>query len=372
MLFFAASFNLIIPELNNYLSNLGGAELKGLIIGLFTLSAGLARPFSGKLSDVIGRKRVMVVGLAVCMIISLLYPLVVSVGFFLFLRFIHGFSTGFFPTGATALITDELPEDIRGRGMGIWGTFMSLGIGIGQGMSSLVADWFTMNGLFVTAALLSAVSYILMLKIEETLPDPQPFRLRQLVIKSDEVVEWKVLPVAIIMFLSSSCSGVIFVLSPDIATFLKIDNKGWFFLFYVLSTIGVRLFTGRLSDRIGRRQTLLIGMALLSLSMVIIGYSTNVVWFTLSAILFGVATGTCSPTIFAWTADLSPDHRRGIGAGTTFIAMEFGILFGSLVTNWIYTNKPDSILHVFLFGGAMAGLCIVYLIWHLLRRESLT
>ncbi len=372
MLFFGASFNLIIPELNRYISELGGAGYKGLIIGLFTLSAGIARPFSGKLSDVIGRKRVMVVGLVVCMIVSLLYPLVVSVAFFLFLRFIHGFSTGFFPTGATALITDELPEDIRGRGMGIWGTFMSLGIGIGQGLSSPVASWITMDGLFITAAVFAAISYILMLKIEETLPDPQPFRLRHLMIKGDEIVERKVLPVAIIMFLSSSCSGVIFVLVPDIATFLKIDNKGWFFLFYVLSTIGVRLFTGRLSDRIGRRQTLLMGMTLLALSMALIGYSTDVMWFTLSAVLFGVATGTCSPTIFAWTADLSPDHRRGIGVGTTFIALEFGILFGSLVTNWIYTNKAESILYVFLFGCSMASLCIVYLIWHLWRRESAT
>lgn len=369
-MFFTTSFNLIIPELNDYISNLGGAAYKGLVIGLFTLSAGISRPFSGKLSDIIGRKKVMTIGVIFCLITSLFYPILVSIPLFLMLRFIHGFSTGFFPTGSTALLTDELPEHLRGSGMGICGTFISLGIGVGQGLSSTFKYWFTMDGLFIAAACFALIAYFLMLRIEETLPDPQKFRWRSLLLKKDELIEPNVIPVAIVMFLSASCSGVIFVLSPDIAAFLKIENKGWFFLFYVISTIAVRLLTGRLSDRIGRRQTLLIGMILLSTSMVFIGFSNSVLWFTLSAILFGVATGTTSPTIFAWTADLSPPHRRGIGAGTMFIALEFGILFGSLVTNVIYQNTAASVVNVFVFGGSMAALCVIYLVWHLTSRES--
>ncbi len=50
---------MLIPELPSYLSNLGGSEYKGLIIALFTLTAGLSRPFSGKLTDTIGRKPVL-------------------------------------------------------------------------------------------------------------------------------------------------------------------------------------------------------------------------------------------------------------------------------------------------------------------------
>ena len=45
MFFFMSSFNLIIPELNNYISILDGADKKGLIITLFTISAAISRPF---------------------------------------------------------------------------------------------------------------------------------------------------------------------------------------------------------------------------------------------------------------------------------------------------------------------------------------
>src|SRR5690606_14485188 len=52
---FFGSFNMIIPELPSYLESMGGGEYKGLIVSLFTLTAGLSRPLSGKLADKVGR-----------------------------------------------------------------------------------------------------------------------------------------------------------------------------------------------------------------------------------------------------------------------------------------------------------------------------
>jgi len=59
---FAGSFNMIVPELPAYLEGMGGGDQKGLIIALFTITAGLSRPFSGKLTDTVGRLPVMYVG----------------------------------------------------------------------------------------------------------------------------------------------------------------------------------------------------------------------------------------------------------------------------------------------------------------------
>jgi MFS family permease len=372
--FFTASYNLIIPELNDFITQLGGKEMKGFIIGLFTVSAGLTRPFSGKLSDRIGRKKVMFTGIAIAILVSLLYPVsaTVSVWFFLLLRFLHGFSVGFYPTGATALVTDLLPEKLRGNGMGLWGTFLSLGIGVGMGLSSKTVDYLGHNGLYFASAAFACISLILLVRVEETQKETESFRLEHLLIRKDEFIERNVIPVAVVMFLSATCSGVIFVLSPDIADSLHIHNKGWFFIWYVISTIGVRLFAGTLSDKIGRRQTLLIGLTLLTVSMLLIGLTHGIFWFTFSAALFGIATGINAPSIFAWTADLSPAHRRGIGSGTMFIALEAGVFLGSVVTNLIYTNAISSITNAFLFAASMAFLCVVYLVWHILKRESAT
>ena len=74
-LFFSTSYNMLIPELPSYLSSLGGSEYIGLIIALFTLTAGLSRPFSGVLTDKIGRKPVMVFGALICVVCGLFYPI---------------------------------------------------------------------------------------------------------------------------------------------------------------------------------------------------------------------------------------------------------------------------------------------------------
>jgi len=370
MFLFMTSFNLIMPELNQFITALGGADQKGLIISLFTISAGISRPFSGKLSDLIGRKKVMRAGIIICFIVSLLYPLSFSIWFFLLLRFLHGFSAGFTPTGATALVTDILPEDRRGAGMGIWGTFISLGIGIGQSLGSYIEQTMGIDNLFMISAMTAAIAAIFLEFVSETLKNTQSFHPKQFLITWRDVFEPSVLPSAVVMFLSAMCSGIIFVLTPDLSGYLGINNKGFFFGTYVISTIIIRLFTSSLSDHIGRRKALLIGMSILMISMLLIAFANSLTSYIVSSVVFGLATGMSSPTLFAWTADLSHEDRRGVGAGTMFIALEFGIMAGSLSTLLTYNNDFQSIKWAFIFGAAAAFTCILYLVWHLKYRHS--
>jgi len=351
---------------------MGGENRKGLIFFLFSISAAISRPFSGKLSDTIGRKKVMYIGIIISIVATLFYPITEVVFYFLLLRFLHGFGAGFLPTGATALVTDILPEHKRGKGMGIWGVFISLGFGVGQIFASPIRTELGLTNLFFIAAILGVFSAILISFVKETLPNPQKFKLSLLKVKWNDVFEPSVMPAAIVMFLSVTSSGIIFVVTQDLPGYFGLDNKGWFFGFYTLSTIFVRFFSGGLSDSIGRRKTLLIGMCIMLLSISLLAFSTEWIQFTISAIVFGIATGITSPTLFAWTADLSHIDRRGVGAGTLFIALELGIMFGSASTMLTYDNTIATIPIVFSVGITLMLINISYLIWHLKYRESKT
>ncbi len=368
MFLFMTSFNLILPELNSLLTKQGGEKYLGLILVLFTLSSAIARPFSGKLSDIVGRKLVMLIGIAISIITTILYPIFGGISIFLALRFIHGFSVGFLPTGATALMTDILKPEHRGSGMGIWGTFISLGIGVGWSLSSYAVYFFGVNGMFVISVLLGVAAAYMFTLVEETLPQKLRFKLSQMKLGWTEIFEPRVIPSAIVTFLSAFCSGVIFVLTPEHVKFLSIENKGLFFTFYVGCTIFVRLFTGKLSDKYGRRKMILIGMVIMAFSMYMIATCENIYEFIFSSILFGLATGIVSPTIFAWTADLSLPNRRGIGAGTMFIALELGIMAGAAMTLLIYDKTWLSITHSFLIAMLMCIVSIVYLTLHLIFK----
>lgn len=364
------SFNLILPEMNGFISQLGGSTVKGSIIFLFSVAAGVSRPFAGKLADLIGRKRSVYIGLGIAIAASLSYPFISWLGFFFLLRFVHGLSAGFAPIGATALLTDMLPPDRKGAAMGLWGTFISLGIGVGQALGSYIFAHSNYDALFMSAAGFGIISVVLLTPIKETLPNSIRFKWSQLLIKWDDVVEPTVKPAATIMLLTAISSGVIFVLSPDYSAFLGIANKGYFFGIYVLSTIGVRLVFSSVSDRIGRRETMFIGCILLVLSMTLLGFSNTIWSYTIAAGIFGLATGISSPTLFAWTADLSLAHRRGTGSGTLFIALEIGILIGSGLTFLFYHNTIES-AQTCMFIAAGFGAVALILLFLQLRKVRL-
>ena len=369
MFCFMLSFNLILPEMNQFISALGGAAYKGSIIFLFSIAAGLSRPYAGKFADIMGRKKTMNIGLLITILVSLAYPFTRSIGLLFALRFIHGLSAGFSPTSATALLTDLLPEKRRGAAMGIWGTFISLGIGVGQALGSYIYSQSNYDVLFLSAAGFGFIAVIFSALIKETLVNKQAFSWSILKLKTQDIIEKPVKPAALIMFLTAISSGMIFVLTPDVSDFLQIGNKGYFFGIYVLTTIFMRLFFSSLSDRIGREQTLLIGCLFLITSMLLLANAQTQISYTLAAAVFGLATGISSPTLFAWTADLSLPERRGTGSGTMFIALEGGILFGSGLTFIFYTNTLESAQLLFNIAGGFAVVALIALIFQIQRKK---
>ncbi len=372
LLAFMISFNLFLPELNDFLTEMGGSTLKGFIFFMFSITAALARPFSGKLADTIGRKKVMYLGIIIGTIAILLYPVFEIVAVFLSLRLLHGFSAGFLPTGATALITDILPVKGRGVAMGIWGTFISVGFGFGNFFAGMIKDAIGLDGLFILAAGFCVLSGILIYFVRETHTNPQPFRFSMLQISFSDIFEVTVRPAAFVMFCSAVSTGIMFVTSPDMSGYMGLENKGWFFAFYMSSTILVRIFASSLSDVIGRRKTLIIGLSMMGIAMATIGFSKEWIQYSVGATLFGIATGVSTPTVFAWLADLSPSHRRGVASGTVFIALEFAIMFGAVVTLGMYNNTVGTIPYCYLVGTLFSIIGVLYLLWHMKYKTSLT
>ena len=158
---------MLIPDLPSYLTSLGGAEYKGLIISLFTVTAMASRPFSGKLADTVGRVPVMMVGSLVCFVCSLMYPLFTTVTGFLLLRLIHGFSTGFKPTGQAAYLSDIIPAERRGEAMGLLGTASSIGLAGGPAVGGLISNQFGLDMMFYCSSAFALISAVILAGIKE-------------------------------------------------------------------------------------------------------------------------------------------------------------------------------------------------------------
>jgi MFS family permease len=359
---FFASFNLIIPELPDYLTSLGGGAHKGLIIPMFTLTAAISRPFSGRLTDTVGRIPVMIYGVIVCIVAGLLYPVMVTIAGFFFLRLLHGMSTGFKPTATSAYVGDIAPVSRRGEAMGIMGMFGSLGMAAGPAIGSLVAHRFGYDIMFYASSVFALLSILVVIRMPETLMPVQAFRWRLLKLRWKDVLEPRAYPAAIVMLLTTTSFGTILTLIPDLSKHLGLTNKGLFFTIFTISSLFTRLIAGRFSDRFGRVPVLGTGVMLYAITMLIIGYSGSLAVFYLAGILFGMAVGITSPTIFAWTVDLAHPQHRGRALATMFIALEIGIGIGGIVSGYSYNNDPDNFALAFIIPSVMCFLSVIYLV----------
>lgn len=368
---FFSSFNMIIPELPSYLERLGGGEYKGLIIALFTLTAGASRPFSGKLADTVGRIPVMIFGALVCFFCGFLYPLANSVLLFLVIRFFHGFSTGFKPTGTSAYVADIVSSSRRGEAMGFLGLCSSLGMAAGPAIGSYIAQVTSFNMMFYTSSGVAIFSVLILGGMKETLVQRQSFRFSLLKLSRHEILEPNVINPCVVLLLTTFSFGIVLTITPDLSDALGLENRGLFFTCFTAASVAVRFFAGKASDKFGRVLVLKVAVFLLVTSMVLMSLAESVTLFLVAAVIFGLSAGMNTPTIFAWTIDLSHEQHRGRAMATMYIALEAGIGLGAFFSGWIYGNDPQRFSLVFGLGAILAVLALVFLQWGGVRRKMI-
>jgi MFS family permease len=361
---FSASFQMIIPELPDHLTSLGGADYKGYIIALFTLTAGLSRPFSGKLTDTIGRVPVMIFGSLVCVVASAFYPFVTTVLGFLMLRFSHGFSTGFKPTATSAYVADLVEADKRGEAMSALGVSGALGMSIAPMIGSEMTKYIGFNAMCGVSSLFALLSVVILISnMPETLKNKEKFILSHLKISRHEIFDVQALPPFIVQLLLSFASGVCLTLIPDLSKEIGIANKGLFFGISTGSSLAIRLVAGKASDTLGRVVVMRWTALGVIISMALIGFGQTMPIFYLAAILYGLSWGMNTPTLSAWTVDLVDEENRGRGLATMFIALELGIGLGAFFSAKLYQNDFSKIGISFLLSSFFAVLAMAYLLF---------
>jgi len=360
---FFMGFNMIVPELPAHLTSLGGEQHKGLIIALFTLTAAISRPFSGKLADTIGRVPVIVFGIIVSTVAIFFYPLSHTVTFFLTLRLLHGFSTGFTPTGASAYLADIVPAHRRGEAMGIYGTMSGLGMALAPALGGWLAYNYGINALFYTSGVVGGLSLLMTFGLRETLVQKQPLTWALFRLKRQDIFEPRAAGPALVYGLCFFSFGAVLTVMPDMSTWLGIANKGWFFTVSTIASLFVRFAAGKVSDQYGRVRILQLSALLYAGAMGLAALAHEPWLFFASAVLLGLGIGMLSPTVLAWTIDVSDNQSRGRALATLYIALEIGIGLGAWSAGAIYANQTANLPIVFGLSALLALSAFAYLVW---------
>lgn len=97
---------------------------------------------------------------------------------------------------------------------------------------------------------------------------------------------------------------------------------------------------GRLSDRIGRKPVLLIGIGGYALSFFLQGFAQNLIQFMVVRTLAGILSSATLPTAMAYVADTTTVEGRSKGVGMLGAAMGVGMIFGPMLGGFLTHVNP--------------------------------
>jgi MFS family permease len=133
---------------------------------------------------------------------------------------------------------------------------------------------------------------------------------------------------------------------------------------YAFGALVALLFTGRVSDSVGRRPVLLASLAVQIVAMFGFIGASGVGWLYGARTLQGFATGAAASAITAWLIDLQPRDRPGAGSVVGGTALLAGLAAGALGSSFLIQFAPDPLDLVFwlLVGVYVIGIVVAILV----------
>jgi len=350
------------------LRSFGGDKYLGYIISLFALSSMIVRPISGKLSDNIGRKPIMMLGTGIGVLVLGLYPMLPFVAGFLALRFAHGLSAGFMPTAAATSVSDMVPENQMAKYMGLVGMFASTGMAMGPVIGSSIARTLGIDMLFYGSASITFISLVMLFGVEESLPNTKTLSTTMFTLSRKDLFDRKVSLPSLIMVLTIIGFGVILTLIPDLSDSLGIQNRGTFFFIFTVASVSIRLVLSNTFDKLDRIKVLKIGSLILMISLFLLALATDKYQFYFLAFTIGIGGGINSPILFSWTIHLADSNNKSRALSTLFISLEFGIMAGAWIAGNIFELQLQNYSAPLFIASGCAAVAWAILVFSPLKK----
>ena len=329
-------FVMILPLFARRFESFGaGVEALGVSAMAYALTSTFAAPFVGMLADRYGRRPIILFSLAGYILAFSGYLFATSTWMLILLRGLAGvFTAGLLPA-MMSIVGDLAPENRRARWIGIVNGGAAAGWIIGPVLGGLLYDRYGYVVPFVVSIMLAGVALLMAaLLIPEThQPAARP---------SQQLPAWKLglqaLPARrTLLLLLLITFGVMFAwafIEPQFM-FYAYDDLSWSSsqLGLVMSAFGVAFMFGEfvlggLSDRLGRKPVLVMGLALFSAQFVGLVIFRDQTWIVISFILAGLGNALYDPPLSALILDITPPEQTASIMGLKSTAGSLGNLLG--------------------------------------------
>jgi DHA1 family tetracycline resistance protein-like MFS transporter len=363
-------FGIIVPILGRYAERFGANGLQvGLMFASFSVAQMVFAPILGRISDKVGRKPVIVFSLIGTAVGSFVTGAAGALWVLFLGRILDG-ASGASVAVAQGAIADIAPPEQRARLMGMLGAAFGVGFVVGPALGGLAALGGPHVPFYLAGSIAAVNAIAAMIRLPETKPDTSHITEKH---QRGTALSPALKRFALVGFLS------MLGFAGFEATFSIWGEKQFGFTegsaSIVFVFVGVTLVAvqggliGPLTQRLGSRKLLRIGLSLVAVGLLLLGLSNTWPLLFVALFLLSLGQGMSGPSGSALVAELAPVERRGEAIGYQQSTAAFGRVAGPVMAGALFDHVGISA--PFFVSGVLI-LCAVGSVWSITRAALTT
>ncbi len=351
MLIVNTGFGVILPILPYYAQSMGAsATMLGLLAATYATIQFIFAPVWGRLSDRVGRKPILLIGLVGFCISFLIFGLASQLWMLFLARIIGGLlSSSTLPT-ALAFISDTTRPDNRARGMGLLGAAGGIGMILGPALGGFLGEISPQVPFFFSAGLALVVACFALVVLPETYPPaarhtagnrPPAVRHSRL----HMIIGALRGPLAFLMILAALTSFGLAQLESTAALFARAHfNAGeaemgaMFMIMGILGVLAQFFLVAPVIGKLGEQRAIQVSLAGVGASMFLFGIVPSILIALPVVILMGLSMSFLRPALNTLVSRSAPPSEQGITMGLVNSFYSLGMMFGP-VTGGIFFDQ---------------------------------
>ena len=333
---------LVLPVISVYAMNLEGATptLVGVVIGGYALTQMIFQVPFGVISDKLGRKGTIVIGLILFAIGSLICAVSTDIYTLLFGRLLQG--AGAIGAVVTATISDLVKEEQRSKAMATMGMFIGIAFAASMAAGPTIGASFGVHTLFYITMAIALGSIFVLLKMV-----PNPPHITHTYNKKVEMGavlgNVNLIKMNITNFLQKGLMTFAFMLIPIVLTkhfgwelgeLWKVYIPAMIFGFIAMAPAAI------IAEKKGKfREILVIGIVFFAVSYLIIGFSPSATVFVIGVVIFFIGFNMHEPIMQSLASKFAKVHQRGLVLGIFNSAGYLGTFLGGVLGGMFYNEE---------------------------------
>ncbi|OHE03416.1 MFS transporter [Sulfurimonas sp. RIFOXYB12_FULL_35_9] len=355
---------LVLPVISVFALELEGSTplLVGIVVGGYALTQAIFQVPFGTMSDKIGRKPTLLVGLLIFLVGSIICAYSTDIYTLMIGRFLQG--AGAIGSVIAAMISDLVPEETRGKAMAIMGASIAVSFALAMGLGPVLGARFGVEFLFILTAVFALLAIVLLFTKVPT--PPKIKHIYHATSKTSDILkDPNLLNMIIINAMQKGLMTVAFVLIPIILTS---DAFAWqksdLYMAYMpamvfgLVAMGPAAVFGEKYNK--PKEIFLLSIALFIGSFLIMGLTDSSTLFIIGVVMFFIAFNMMEPLVQSMITKFAKVHQKGAALGIANSVAYFSTFIGGTSAGLLLGFSDRETI-----GVSIAIIATLWLLWTL-------